>query len=89
MFPILGMVRHSIASQPPGTPPLYILYAREESLDGTAERLKPVGAFEEEPSTQLITKLVPLEPARYDAGQLGKVAARSMWWGQRGGAGGG
>jgi len=58
MYPIRGALRMSHAAQPVGTPPLYVLYERQESADGKAEEYVPVGAFEEEPSTDLITGLV-------------------------------
>jgi len=65
MFPILGMIRYSHASSPPGDLPLWILFGREEAVDSSSERYVPLGAFDSEPDSQTIGKMVPKQPKRY------------------------
>ena len=64
MFPILGCLRMSCAAQPEDEKPLYVLYQRRETgmrISDGHESYTPVGVFDEEPSSDLITPHIPRE----------------------------
>ena len=60
MYPIRGAIRFSHAATPPGTPPLYVLYERRETSDGSAESYEPLAAFDHEPTPSEITPLISI-----------------------------
>lgn len=64
MFPILGCLRMSCAAAPADQTPLYVLYQRRETglrIGDGHESYTPVGVFDAEPGSDLITPYIPRE----------------------------